>query len=118
MVRRVVFNRLLHFLLSLLLTGLFLGGSTASYCLTKQERYDAAACSKKTDRIGKFTRSAPAADALFHVHSFKLPVFAFFLLRKTVLPTPKKPAKAFGHPVFRDTYLASILVNFIVKNGP
>jgi hypothetical protein len=118
MVRRVVFYRLLRSLLSLLLIGLFLGGSTASYCLTKREHNGSAACSKKKDQIEKFTRSAPAADAIFHVPSFKLPVFVLFLLRKTVPPSQKKPAKAFGYPVYRDTYLASILVHFIVKNAP
>jgi hypothetical protein len=118
MVRRVAFHQLLRALLSLLLVGLFLGGSTASYCLAKQERNGYAACSKKADRIEQFTKSAPDADALIHVHSLKFQVFVHFLLRQPVLLPQKEPAKAFGYPVFRGTYLAILLVHFIVKNAP
>ena len=117
MVRRVAFTHLWRSFLSLLLIGLLLGGSTTRYCLAPQERTGYAACSKKAGRIGKFTKSAPAADALVHVHSLKFQVFVLFLLRQPVL-LPQKPAKALGCPVFRDTYLAILLVHFIVKNAP
>ncbi len=116
MERRVAFHQLLRSLLSLLLIGLFLGGSTAGYCLTEQERNSHAA--KKADRIEQFTKSAPAADALVHGHSLKFQVFVLLLLRQPVLLPRKEPAKALGYPVFRDTYLAILLVNFIVKNAP
>lgn len=118
MVRRVVFNQLLHSLLSLLLVGLFLGGSTAGYCRAKQQHNGSAACAKKTDRLEQFARFAPAAEVASPAHALKFPVFAFFLSRKTGFPTPGKPTKPFGHPVRRDTYLASILVHYIVKNAP
>ncbi len=118
MVRRVAFHQLLRTLLSLLLIGLFLGGSTAGYCLAERERNGHAAGAKKADRVEQFTKSAPAADALVHVHALKFQVFVLFLLRQPVLVPLKEPATALGYPVFRDTYLAILFVNFIVKNAP
>jgi hypothetical protein len=118
MVKRVAFHPLLRSLLSVLLTGLFLGGSTAGYCLATLERNGYAACAEKADQIGKFTKSVPAADALVHAHSLKFQVFALFLLRQLAILPPKKPAKALRYPVFRDSYLARILVHCVVKNAP
>lgn len=120
MVRRTKYAPLLRSFLALVLIGLFMGGSTASYCLTQLERGGHAAATGKADRIEKFTNHAFAGESLAQHHSLKLPVYLLLLFHhhRPVMPVRLGRPTASGYPIFGDSHRTIILLHYVVKNAP
>jgi hypothetical protein len=118
MVSRKAFIPLLRSLLSLLLTGLFLVGGTAGYCITRLELNSKTVNAKEADRIEKPSRQAAAEVASVHIPSLKLPILFCFVPGQPCLPVEKGSVLIYGCLKPADRYLFCILRNFIVRNAP